>query len=131
MTERVYEDDVLDESPEVQRKREMQRQARELRFELESEHGAGNVVVLMAPDGQLIAIRGAEQGNHDRWLDKMSSDTESRSTAMRELALSAIVRPAERDARKALLKRYPALTTTVVTRSLELAGGKVEELGND
>ena len=92
--------------------------------ELRSKHG--EIASIALPDGRVIAIKRPAGSAYKRFTDRLTDDKGSKSTAFDELVLSCTVEPPDREAAKAILDDYPALSVKLATAAQELAGADLE-----
>jgi len=91
----------------------------------------GEIATYKVPRFGLVVIAApTNPAEYSRLVDSLKSDKSSAGSALQTFALACVVHP-EREKVKQLLKRKPAFGMTLAARGQELAGGDIEELGND
>lgn len=90
--------------------------------ELKSKHG--DVAVVSTPLGDL-AFRTPTQDEHERWVDKCTEGTSSKTSATREYVLCAVVHPSRQDA-VSIFEKYGAMPPKIAGKLAELAGSNFE-----
>lgn len=85
-------------------------------------------------DGTFVVVRGCTEVERVRYTSELSAKkTEKLGPAgpNKTFAQSAIVHPADPQAKLALLNKYPFFNETVCNKAVELSEGQAEDLGND
>jgi hypothetical protein len=100
---------------------------KEIFAKAEQEFGKGRVGMLRA-SGHFVVYRACTLDERTRWHEVV--ERSSRALANEQMARSVTVYPAG-DTKIALFVELPFLLENVTQRSQNLAGGKVEDLGND
>lgn len=90
--------------------------------QLKAEHGA--VVVIDTRFGKLV-FKPPHHADFERFIDRISSDKNSKIAAARELCQMCVVHPSLDEAR-VIFQRLPAIPPTIVVALGEIAGNDIE-----
>jgi hypothetical protein len=97
---------------------------------LKKKYGASKIAYWDVPDFGLLVVAKPTRTVHHKWLTDGSNPELSKAVVEENYAVACTVHPEPAIARK-IFEEYPALTTRVTARLIDLAGFEIKELGKD